>query len=204
MKPQYTRESEKRLIKAVSKIVEEEGFLKVGINRISRIAGCDKVLIYRYFGGLNGLINAWAKENDFYVMAYETFIEEVNIFDKGDIRNLVKKVLLAQLHFLRENRMMQELLIWELTGRSKFKALQDIREENGYRLQQILSNIVGSENKDINLYITVLVTAIDFVVICTRQYPVFNGVDFNREESWDRFEKVIINYIDMLFDTIDL
>ena len=49
------KETEKRLLEAVSKIIEEEGFTQIGINRIAKKAQCDKVLIYRYFGGLDGL-----------------------------------------------------------------------------------------------------------------------------------------------------
>ena len=58
------KETEKRLLEAVSKVIEEEGFTKIGINRIARQAQCDKVLIYRYFGGLDGLLVAWAKQYD--------------------------------------------------------------------------------------------------------------------------------------------
>lgn len=52
------KETEKRLLEAVSKIIEEEGFTQIGINRIAKKAQCDKVLIYRYFGGLDGLLAA--------------------------------------------------------------------------------------------------------------------------------------------------
>ena len=56
------KETEKRLLEAVSRVIEDEGFTKIGINRIARQAQCDKVLIYRYFGGLDGLLVAWAKQ----------------------------------------------------------------------------------------------------------------------------------------------
>lgn len=44
------KETEKRLLEAVNHIVENDGFTKIGVNRIANQAGCDKVLIYRYFG----------------------------------------------------------------------------------------------------------------------------------------------------------
>ena len=40
------KETEKRLLEAVSKVIEEEGFTKIGINRIESQAKCDKELIY--------------------------------------------------------------------------------------------------------------------------------------------------------------
>lgn len=204
MENKYKRDSERRLIKAVNRIIEEDGFSKVRINHIARVAECDKVLIYRYFGGLEGLLSAWAKENDYYTAALDLFMSEAQNANKDQIRELTKKVLLSQLHFLQENRVMQELIIWELTGQSKFKTVKDIREQNGYKLQQVLTNIAGVENKDINLYITVLVTSIELIVLKTREYPLFNGVDFSRSESWSKYETVLTNYVDMLFDTLDL
>ncbi len=200
----YKRESEGRLIKAVSRIIEEDGFSKVKINHIARVAECDKVLIYRYFGGLDGLITVWAEENDFYTTAFDNFHKEIETIDKSQIQSLTKKVLISQLHSLQENKLMQELLIWELTGNSKFKILQDIREKNGHKLQEALNNITGLNNEEISIYITVLIAAIEFLVLYTRQYSMFNGVDFSQPKSWNRFEEVINNYIDLLFNTIHL
>jgi len=203
-KNNYVRDSERRLIEAVSTIVEEEGFSKVRINHVARTAECDKVLIYRYFGGIEGLVTAWAQENDFYTAAIEIFLGQIKKADKSELRGLAKKVLLSQMNFMRENRMMQELKLWELSGNSRFRILQDIREKNGNKLQQAFAEVAGLKNDDASLYITVLVTAIEHIVLCTRQYYVFNGVDFSTPDSWERLQKVIVNYIDMLFDSLEL
>lgn len=191
-----------RLINAVSRIIEVDGFSKLGINRIARIAECDKVLIYRYFGDINGLLTEWAKENDYYISIYDSLQKRINTVDKSQVQSITKQILLAQIRFLRENRMMQELLIWELSGHKKFKVLQDIRERDGNKLQQVLNELIGHENGGVNQYITVLIAAINFIILYTRQYPMFNGIDFSKEHSWEHFEKVIGNYIDTIFDLI--
>lgn len=198
----YKRESEKKLIKAVSTVIEEDGFSKVGINHIARTAGCDKVLIYRYFGGLEGLLTAWAKENDYYTSAYDRFYEEIKTADQSLIRELTKKVIVSQLHFLREHKVMQEMILWEISGRSKFRLLQDIREKNGNKLQLVFNDMLQVKTGDASLYITILITSIEFVVLYTRQYRFFNGVDFSEPEAWARFEKAITHYIDMLFEAL--
>ena len=84
------KDTEKRLIEAVSKVIEEEGFTKIGINRIARQAQCDKVLIYRYFGGLDGLLVAWAKQYDFYSFAYSEFISQVEQATKSNLQDIIK------------------------------------------------------------------------------------------------------------------
>lgn len=123
------KETEKRLLEAVSKVVEEEGFTKIGINRIARQAQCDKVLIYRYFGGLDGLLVAWAKRYDFYSFAYSEFSNQVIQAKSSNLREIIKKVLLKQLEYLKENQLMQELYIWELSGNSSFRVIQIEREK---------------------------------------------------------------------------
>lgn len=200
----YQRNSEKRLIEAVSLIIEDEGFNKLGVNNIARVAECDKVLIYRYFGGLDGLLMEWDKNNDFYTSAYENLLKELNNIDKDEVKNLTKKIFISQLHFLRNNTIMQEILVWELAGNSKFKILQSIREENGTKLQKALKDKLGITSNEIDLYLTIIIAAIDFIVIYTRRYPILNGLNFEEDTTWNFLEKAIQNYIDALFRTIDL
>jgi AcrR family transcriptional regulator len=58
--------TEARLIGAVEDLIVQQGFGAIGINAVARQAGADKVLIYRYFGGLSGLLAAYAEEGDFW------------------------------------------------------------------------------------------------------------------------------------------
>ncbi|EYD76077.1 putative transcriptional regulator protein, TetR family [Rubellimicrobium mesophilum DSM 19309] len=50
--------TEERLIEAGFQTLAEGGFAGFGINGVARAAGCDKKLIYRYFGDLDGLLEA--------------------------------------------------------------------------------------------------------------------------------------------------
>lgn len=198
------KNSEKQLIEAVSTIISEEGFARIGINNIAKIAGCDKVLIYRYFGGLEGLITAWAKKHDFYIQAYEAFVEKIENISKDNLKELTKEVLLAQLHFTKENRTHQELLLWELSGNLKFKVIRELREENGHKLQRILNEKLGENENKIDMYITLLIASINYVVLSTLKYPKFNGIDFSDQHSWIEYEHTLCDYIDMLFERIRL
>lgn len=194
------KRSETQLIEAVSTIITEEGFSKIGINKIARTAGCDKVLIYRYFGGLDGLIAVWAKKHDFYIQAYDTFINRIETVNEANLKQITKEILLAQLHFIRENKMHQELLLWELSGGLKFKAIRDLREENGHKLQKILEQKVDTKDLNISMYITLLIASINYIVLSILEYPLFNGIDFSSDTSWTIYENTLCDYIDMLFE----
>lgn len=51
-------ETRQRILDAALQELLEEGFGGFGVNTIARRAGCDKKLIYRYFDGLDGLVEA--------------------------------------------------------------------------------------------------------------------------------------------------
>ena len=53
--------TEARILDAVEFLLLEQGYPVVGINAIAKQAGCDKVLIYRYFGGFEGLLQRFAE-----------------------------------------------------------------------------------------------------------------------------------------------
>ena len=191
------RNAEKRLLIAVSQIIENEGFSKIGVNKIAKQAKCDKVLIYRYFSGLEGLLAAWAKDNDFYTLAYQAYSES-----SEDIIKLTQTVLLKQLNFLRTNKLMQELLAWELSGNSTFRSIQNERERNGFKLQEELEKKLGKESKDVRMFITILIASINYIVLTTRQYRIFNGIDFSNPEAWELCKQTIYKYIRALFENI--
>ena len=67
----------------MGRLLARKGSRSLGINAIAREAQVDKVLIYRYFGGLNQLYEAFAREG-------RTFpsLEEMTEGRLGEIRNL--------------------------------------------------------------------------------------------------------------------
>ena len=197
------RNAEKRLLTAISQIIENDGFIKIGVNKVAKQAKCDKVLIYRYFGGLDGLLATWAKENDFYTLAYQVYSDRVSSMKKAEeIIELTQNVLSEQMDFLRTNKLMQELLAWELSGNSSFRSIQEEREKNGVRLQEALEKKWGKESSEVRMYITLLVASINYVVLVTRQYRLFNGIDFSNPETRESYKEAIHKYIYVLFENI--
>lgn len=197
------KETEKNLLDAVSYIIENDGFTKIGVNRIANKAGCDKVLIYRYFGGLDGLLVEWAKRHDYYSFAYSEFIETIKDAEGRDVKQIVKDVLIRQLHYLKDNVLMQELMIWELSGDSSFKGILEERERSGYKLQEELNRYlkIGNDN---DMSIAIIISAINYIVLFTRQYHKINGIDFSKPEAWNRLETQIFKYVDFIFENNSL
>jgi AcrR family transcriptional regulator len=51
-------ETKERILAAGLHILSEDGFAALGVNNLARRSGADKQLIYRYFGGLDGVLSA--------------------------------------------------------------------------------------------------------------------------------------------------
>lgn len=198
------KDTERQLLDAISRIIEKEGYSGLGVNKIAKEAGCNKVLIYRYFNGLEGLILEWTKENDFFTNAYSSLIIKIQEADKDvDTRQLVKDVFSTMLQFLRKNDMMKQIFIWELSGNVKFTHIREIREKHGAKLYQLFEEKLNKTIPNLDIHISLIVAGINFLVVQTSHYPHFNGVDFSLENSWVRLEETIHEYIDMLFDKIE-
>lgn len=80
--------TELALIKAVDDIIEESGFEGLGINAVAAKAGVAKMLIYRYFNSLDGLIAAYIQQNDYWINFDEELPdpEHIGCFYQADIQ----------------------------------------------------------------------------------------------------------------------
>jgi len=58
--------TKEKILQAAVNLLTRSGFHGFGINSIAKETGHDKVLIYRYFGDLNGLLTAVAEESEFF------------------------------------------------------------------------------------------------------------------------------------------
>ena len=118
--------TEMTLITAVNDIIEESGFEGLGINAVAAKAKVSKMLIYRYFNSLDGLIAAYIQQNDYWI----NFDEELP--DQAHLATFIKQIFKRQIMWLRENYTLKRLYRWELTTDNKFvKELRNKREEKG-------------------------------------------------------------------------
>src|SRR5512141_273259 len=122
--------TEKKILHAVGDLLAREGFRKFGINSVAREARVDKVLIYRYFGGMPELLQAYAKAG-----TYWPTIEEVAGDDPEKLREMPVPDALATLlcnfaRAIRKRPVTLEILAWETIERNELaKVLEKVRRD---------------------------------------------------------------------------
>lgn len=187
--------TELNLLHAVGELVEECGFEHLGINAIAARAGVSKILIYRYFDSLEGLIAAYIRQNDFWI----NFNQELP--DRQHLNTFLKEMFRQQITLLRQNYALKRLYRWELSSNNDMvKKLREKREENGLRLIDAISRITGRPCEEIAFLATLVTSSISYLALLEENCPVYNGIQIQKDAGWEKLEEGIDSLIDLLIN----
>ena len=185
-------QSKQKLIDAVGKIILRDGYKGIGINAIAKEALLDKVLIYRYFGGLDGLLREFATQKDFYMNIPEAILDAIENAEQPELKDLIVRILTGQLRELLKNKELQEFMLWEMIEKNELtSAIANEREEKGYELNDLMKKKMNVQNNESDAVIALLVSGIYYLVLRSRTVDVFNGIGINSEKGWQQIENAI-------------
>jgi AcrR family transcriptional regulator len=186
-------QTRKKIIDAVERLFVKSGFQDIGINSIAREAGVDKVLIYRYFGGLPQLLRAYAEEGTYWPSLKELLGGEVKLHRATNVDDLIITLLTNYLRELRRRKNTQEILRWDFLCPNELTAQLDAsREKQGAELFAALP-VDPSRYPDIDLQaITAMLHAgISNLVLKSKTADKYLGIDLHSNFGWTRLEKAI-------------
>jgi AcrR family transcriptional regulator len=184
----------KQLIRAVGTLLARDGFTALGVNAVAKEAGVDKVLIYRYFGGMPELLRAFGTSGEFWPS-----FEEMTGGDLDALRNMplsesITVVMRNYIRAMRRRPLTQEILAWEAVERNELtRVLETIREEVSLRLFKELEPGLEGVDADVAAVTALLAAAVNYLVIRSRTIRIFNTVDIRSGEGWNRLEKAIVS-----------
>jgi AcrR family transcriptional regulator len=195
------KQTEQKILEAVGRIVKVNGFKGLGINVIAREAGCDKVLIYRYFTSLDGLIQSFLYQNDLYSNLNLDDWDISEIKSKDELKYLTKAVFKTNLTHLLENKNLQEIYRWELIDENApLKQIAEKRESQGLAMTQKFKEIATNKNFDAEASFAILTAAMHYLVLRSKTASVFNGLSFSNLDDWDRIWAALESMIDDLME----
>ncbi|MEZ2334706.1 TetR/AcrR family transcriptional regulator [Mucilaginibacter sp. RCC_168] len=194
-------QTKRKLIDAVGAIIKSEGFGALRVSKIARHAGVDRKLIYRYFGNINKLTEAYIIENDYWMLFAEQ-LKNLSQDARDDNTQLVIIETLQGLfkYFYKEPKM-QNLILMELTGSSHLlRSIHNVRESMG---QDILGKTDEHfQNSGVNFRAVagLLIGGIYYMVLHTLNNG-YNFVDVNleSEEGMKAISETLGNVVDWAF-----
>lgn len=184
--------TEMNLIKAVDELIEENGFEGLGINAVAAKAGVSKMLIYRYFDSLDGLIAAYIRQYDYWI----NFDEPLP--DQEHIGQFIKEIFKKQIIMLRQSYTLRRLYRWELASNNTFiKELREKREAKGIWLVDAVSKLSRHSQKETAAMASIITAAISYLSLLEENCPVFNGINIQTEKGWKELEEGINILVDI-------
>jgi AcrR family transcriptional regulator len=176
-----------RILKAVGEVIEQHGTEKVGVNLIARTAGVNKVLIYRYFDSVDGLMEQYVRSGEYTSTTSTDYIDAIPVLAPEERGKALNELMQTFMHDLRERKATRDLLRWEIgTGKSM------LSEARNQVANKILHKIGDLPNySDTSALVSFLSAGIYFITISSDYRDKMIDVDLHSDEGWHRFEKII-------------
>ncbi len=185
-----------KLIQAVGALLAREGFKGIGVNAVAKEAGVDKVLIYRYFGGLPELLAAYGREGDIWPSVEDLMGPDPDAFRRMAPSGRAALVAVRYLGAIRRRPVTRELLAWEMTERNDLTAaFGELRETRTQELIERLGLPEG-DNADAAAVLALLFGAVDYLVARSRGTARYAGIDLGSLDGWRR----VVAAIELILD----
>lgn len=183
--------TQRGILEAALAILAEEGFEAFGINGIARRAGCDKQLIYRYFGGLDGLADAVGEAvAGRFTAALERTTARASF---ASYAAMVEQMMLALLEVYRADAVLRRIVAWQLGAPSPLA--QRLGAARSRPLQAWAARLRGEltppAGVDAGATNALLIGAVQQVALGAASQGGFSGMALRSDEDWARMRAAI-------------
>ena len=183
--------TEDRILEAVGAVLARDGFSALGVNAIAKQAGVDKVLIYRYFGGLPELLRAWGESGRFWPSVDELLRREPELLGKPAAERYTRFFE----HFIDELRarpLTLEILAAEVNDRNELAAiLETERELWGEQASRVLGGAEFAAWPQARASTNLLVAGVMYLLVRARRIRLFGGMDLHSDDGWTEIKQAI-------------
>lgn len=182
--------TEKKIIEALRDQLAIQGFRCIGVNAVARRAGVSKELIYRYFGGVEPLLKAMMKEQDYWPSA--RYLKGTT--EGKEPRQRVRDMILNQIAVLRSNDILREIRSWELVDNNELT--NELATEREAASLEFLKGCGISADDDRVPQIALMLAGVLYLTIRSNTADSFMGIPLKSEAGWTRLEDAIESMCD--------
>jgi len=147
--------TKRKLLDAVGNIIRSDGFSGLGVNKVAKSAAVSKILIYRYFGNFNQLLEAYILEKDFWNSCASD--EEESAALHLSMREQVSKVLTEQFTNFYNHCETEAMLVSEISNHN-VRLNTIVREESA-----------ADESTYVNVVSTLLLAGTDHLILTEQE-----------------------------------
>ena len=183
--PRDRAATEARILAAVGEVLARDGFAAIGVNTIAREAGVDKVLIYRYFGGLPELLRRWGASGRFWPQVNELLGDDAEAFHALPDAERYARFFEHFIDGLRARPLTLEVLAAEVLERNELTAILEAeREAWGEQAARMLGGEALAQRQDLAAVTVLLISVVQYLLLRARRLHIFGGIDIQSEAGW--------------------
>ncbi len=184
--------TQQRIIDAFERVLLKEGVTGVGINAVVAEAGVGKGLIYHYFGGLEGLAEAWMRRADLKPTAEEIAGGDLDEFRQLPTSDRLAKICANYASMLRNRPAACHVLSDDLRpGATLPGLLESVRKQLGESHEALITQDPGFHNDDDMAKAFILQAAANYLALRANSAPSFNGIDLDTEAGWEQITSML-------------
>ncbi|RCR65706.1 TetR/AcrR family transcriptional regulator [Larkinella punicea] len=182
-------QTSQRIINALEDVIAEKGIDGIGINRISEKAGVSKVLIYRYFGGLDGLLTHYIKMGRLFPLLSPATLEQLRPVHENDLSKLWYKQLIHTYRFFRQFPAAFQVL------KATVAETSPMADEASAAYDEELARMVGQlayiKGADYQAVSAIMAGAMSYLTLLSKNNRTIVGINLSTEEGWNRVEDAV-------------
>ncbi len=179
------RATQNRIMDAFERVLLAEGVEGLGINAIVAEAGVGKGLIYKYFGGLDGLAEAWLERSELNPSPEQIAGEDLESFSRHGPRERLARIHVNYAGMLRDNPAACQVMAQDLgTSRSLPRLLEAVRRRLGYSHELLVTGDPAYDNEGDMARIFILQAAANYLAMRANSSPDYNGLKLDTDEGW--------------------
>lgn len=200
--PLRRRDKEKTkhaILDAAKGLLAEGGFGGFGVNAVARRADCDKQLIYRYFGGLDGL--AAAVGTDLADQLKASLNDLSRRKRPESYAELVQQMVGGLIQILQENPIIRQINAWEIAAPSPL--IVAMAKARSKVLLEWVGDIRGDlqppEGVDVNAQNAIMLAAAQQIAMSAAAQGEFLAVPLRENDDWIRILNAFSRFIDSAY-----
>jgi AcrR family transcriptional regulator len=191
-----------RIVEALEQVLAERGLEGVGINLVAEKAGVSKVLVYRYFGGLEGLLEYYVRMGRLFPHYSPALLEQIQPVQQADLAPIWSGQALQLFRQLRSSKAAREVL--KATVKENDPLADVISQAQDAELTNLVNQLSFVQGSDHQATSAVVLGALSYLTILAQNNRPMIGLDLRDESDWQRIEnavKTIYKAMGRLIDT---
>ncbi len=182
-------ETIQRIVEALEEVIAEHGLQGVGVNRVAEKAQVSKVLIYRYFGGMEGLMDHYVRMGKLFPILSPAVLDQIRPLHESDVAQVWYRQVIQTYRQFRTFKAAREILKASVVENSPIAArTAAAQDEEMTRLVGQLAFVQGADTQAIS---AVMLGAMNYLTLMAQNDRPMISIDLRSEEGWRRIEGAV-------------